>query len=599
MTATVRRAILVMFDSLNRAYLPPYGGETVAAPNTERLAAHTVRFDQCYAGSLPCMPARRELHTGRYNFLHRGWGPLEPFDDSVPAMLTAAGVTTHLATDHMHYWEDGGATYHTRYGTCSLVRGQQGDPWKGRVVDPAVDPDLRIRRSGTWRQDRVNRPFMPDLPAHPQTRTFDAGLEFLRDNADQVGWMLQIETFDPHEPFHAADEFRRRYVPARAPEDGDYDWPDYQQVTEDPAVAERVRQHYRALVAQCDASLGRVLDAMDDYGLWEDTALIVCTDHGFLLGEQGWWGKSVPPWYDQTAHTPLFVWDPRSPHRAGTSSDRIVQTIDIGPTLLDWFDVPATERMQGTSLSAGLRDVDDGRDYALFGAFGGHVNLTDGRWVYMRAPADPGNMPLHEYTLMPTRMRGFFTNTELATATLHDGFPFTQGVPVLQVEAVVFGDPHQSGTMLFDRATDPEQQHPVIDDEVELRMATALRDLLIASEAPPEQFERLGLPPTGALQSHHLLARAQEGQVRAARAAPDPVESFPHGRWSVTDTVADILADEAAAAVLRAHAGDVRIAAFGQVFSGATLYRAAAALFGPLPWPTLRLVAEELSTLSR
>ena len=72
MTATVRRAILVMFDSLNRAYLPPYGGETVAAPNVERLAAHAVRFDQCYAGSLPCMPARRELHTGRYNFLHRG-----------------------------------------------------------------------------------------------------------------------------------------------------------------------------------------------------------------------------------------------------------------------------------------------------------------------------------------------------------------------------------------------------------------------------------------------------------------------------------------------------------------------------------------------
>ena len=45
------------------------------APNFERLAAHTVCFDKSYVGSLPCMPARRELHTGRYNFLHRSWGP--------------------------------------------------------------------------------------------------------------------------------------------------------------------------------------------------------------------------------------------------------------------------------------------------------------------------------------------------------------------------------------------------------------------------------------------------------------------------------------------------------------------------------------------
>ena len=76
------------------------------------------------------MPARRELHTGRYNFLHRSWGPLEPFDDSMPQQLKDAGIHTHLISDHYHYWEDGGATYHQRYTTWECVRGQEGDNWQ-------------------------------------------------------------------------------------------------------------------------------------------------------------------------------------------------------------------------------------------------------------------------------------------------------------------------------------------------------------------------------------------------------------------------------------------------------------------------------------
>src|SRR3569623_274163 len=111
------KAIMEMFDSLNRRFLPPYGCDWIHAPNFQRLAGRAVTFDNCYAGSMPCMPARRELHTGRYNFLHRSWGPLEPFDDSMPEMLTNAGVYTHFVTDHQHYWEDGGATFHNRFNT--------------------------------------------------------------------------------------------------------------------------------------------------------------------------------------------------------------------------------------------------------------------------------------------------------------------------------------------------------------------------------------------------------------------------------------------------------------------------------------------------
>ena len=81
------RAVFVLFDSLNRLALGCYGGAAIATPNFDRFAQRAVTFDNHYVGSLPCMPARRELHTGRYNFLHRSWGPLEPFDDSMPQIL--------------------------------------------------------------------------------------------------------------------------------------------------------------------------------------------------------------------------------------------------------------------------------------------------------------------------------------------------------------------------------------------------------------------------------------------------------------------------------------------------------------------------------
>lgn len=593
------RAILVMFDSLNRRYLPSYDPECgIHAPNFERLAARAVTFDNCYAGSLPCMPARRELHTARYNFLHRGWGPMEPFDDSIPAMLEKAGVTTHLASDHMHYWEDGGATYHTRYGTYSSIRGQQGDPWKGWVDDPEVGDDLRVRRSGTWRQDRINRQYIHGHDEYPQTRTFDAGLEFVRDNRHAQGWFVQIETFDPHEPFDASARFRELYGVGGDPTDAGFDWPDYQQVIEDERVQAEMRAHYSALVSQCDDSLGRVLDEMDEHQLWDDTLLIVCTDHGFLLGEQGWWGKSTPPWYDQTVHIPLFVWDPRQ-ERRGIRSDALVQTIDIGPTLLDAFGIAESEHMQGRSLAQAIDDAAGFRDFALFGAFGGHVSITDGRYVYMRSCVDESNGPLFEHTLMPTHMRGFFPPAQLATAELHPGFGFTKGTPVMRMAGSTFTGVFEFGTLLFDLEDDPAQASPLVDDMQELRMAEALVRLMRQTEAPPSQFERLGLPIEGEVASEHLLCGAHHAQALAARAPAPALSEFPQSRWSVRSSVSELLAHGPAAEILERHCRPVRVAPFGDVCGDLSLYRAAAAMIGVLPWNVLRTIADELADLDR
>src|SRR6476660_9800778 len=183
------RAVLVMFDSLNRQSLPPYGASDVVAPNFERLAGKTVTFDRCYAGSMPCIPARRELHSGRYNFLHRSWGPLEPFDNSMPQLLRENGVHTHLVTDHQHYWEDGGATFHNRYSTYEFVRGQEGDWWKGDVRATSAEESATSWRRAKVAQDRVNREYQDTDEDLPQTVTFNLGLEFIEKNSREDHWM--------------------------------------------------------------------------------------------------------------------------------------------------------------------------------------------------------------------------------------------------------------------------------------------------------------------------------------------------------------------------------------------------------------------------
>ena len=127
------KVVFALFDSLNRHMLGPYGGTRISTPNFDRLAQHTITFDNHYVGSMPCMPARRDMLTGRLSFLHRSWGPMEPYDNSFPELLAASGVYSHLITDHYHYFEDGGATYHNRYDSYDFVRGQEGDRWKAMV----------------------------------------------------------------------------------------------------------------------------------------------------------------------------------------------------------------------------------------------------------------------------------------------------------------------------------------------------------------------------------------------------------------------------------------------------------------------------------
>ena len=86
------KTVFVLFESVNQAALGLYGWKSVATPNFDRFARRTMTVDRHYVGSLPCMPARRDMHTGRLNVTRRSCGPLEPFDNSFAQILKDNGV---------------------------------------------------------------------------------------------------------------------------------------------------------------------------------------------------------------------------------------------------------------------------------------------------------------------------------------------------------------------------------------------------------------------------------------------------------------------------------------------------------------------------
>jgi hypothetical protein len=150
------------------------------------------------------------------------------------------------------------------------------------------------------------------------------------------------------------------------------------------------------------------------------------------------------------------------------------------------------------------------REGALFGTHGAQINVTDGRYVYMRAPVE-GNKPLYEYTHMPTHMHSLFNAEEMATMTISPPFSFTKNSPLMKIEAMPHAQipphmrkeamqrgytrmgPDKLGTRLYDLEKDPKQENPVEDREIEDRMIRLMIKLMKENDCPTEQFERMGL----------------------------------------------------------------------------------------------------------
>jgi arylsulfatase A-like enzyme len=504
--ATPANVVVVLLDSLNRHLIGPYGASEFATPNLDRFAARATRFTNHHAGSLPCMPARHDLLCGAQDFLWRPWGSVEVWEDAITYELRRAGVTTQLVTDHPHLFETGGENYHSDFSAWEYVRGHEDDPWKTRL-DPSWfgSPALPAAPAALARGYDRSRTYFRSEEEFPGPRTMSAAAQWLLDNAGQhERFLLFVDEFDPHEPFDTPEPWASMY-------DANWTgprviWPPYTPAggrhAPDARTGAHLRANYGAKLSMIDHWFGRVLDALDETGSWADTAVIVLTDHGHYLGERGGiWGKPGVPVFAEMGHIPLLVaW----PGVAPGTCDALSATVDLHATLCDVFDVTTAHRTHGHSLVPVLTGAGPAtRTHVLSGVWGREVAYVDDRWRFSRAPV-AANRPLsmfsNRWSTMPVHALAELRLPRPDARAYLDHMPGST-VPVIR-QPFEAGDPVPFwaltgpflGDQLFERREDPAELVNRAGDPTAAEALEALREALVALEAPEEQLARLGVP---------------------------------------------------------------------------------------------------------
>ena len=491
--------VLVLIDSLNRHHLSAYGKSAVSTPNLDRFASRAWRFDNHFVGSLPCMPARREIFAGHKEMMWRPWGPLEPFDARLPKLLEGEGYSTAIVTDHYHYWEEEANGYLQSFRGAELVRGHEVDFWKQPIRDDEPVPrwveNIEKWRPGDWaRRYYANvKDFRGEEDFFP-ARVMTSAVQWLEENAHKEPFFLQVESFDVHEPFHVPEPYASMYGDGSGVEKFTV-WPPYQDTRQlarfvsnaTPQELGFIRAQYEGKLTMVDRWFGELLRKIDELSLWEDTIIIVTTDHGHDLGERGAFGKQYPH-YDSHANIPLFVWHPEHPGD-GRSVSALTSTVDLFATLSEVAGAPVLDNTHSQSLLPLLKgDETSAREAVLYSTFGQGVCATDGEWTLFKSPA--GEEPLCYYSSMIFRS---LIVDSVAPAEGQGYFIPGVGLPQWQVPVEV--KPLSRENFLFHRSEDPEQRKNLWEWEPNKRswMLEVTRDLLEREGTPPEQYERLGI----------------------------------------------------------------------------------------------------------
>jgi arylsulfatase A-like enzyme len=383
--------VLVIMDSLRKDHVGAYGNDWIQTPNLDALSKESLRFTRAYPESAPTICARRAIHTGMRSFPFkdrpraqksapvRGWLPIPEEQPTLAEILQGHGYLTMLITDTYHEFmppmnfQRGFEAYH-------FFRGQEDDHYK----DPSsvskeemeqylpVQPE-EIRQYLANTQDRRTEAdwFAPTV--------FAKAAEFMELATKEQPFFLVADCYDPHEPWDPPEEYVSLYdegYEGKEPFNPRYGPVDY---LTDRQLG-RMRALYSAEVTMADRWLGRFLDKMEELKLFENTLLMVISDHGHLLGEHGFVGKLHYALWPELTDIVLMVRHPEG-KRAGEVSDHYASTHDVAPTILGTLGVDSPSRMEGENLSVLLEGkCPEARHHFTLG-YGEHVWCRDARYA--------------------------------------------------------------------------------------------------------------------------------------------------------------------------------------------------------------------------
>jgi len=365
----------VLFITLDQFRADSYGASghpLVKTPNLDRLAREGVRLSKHFSQSAPCSPGRAALYTGTYQMNNRvvaNGTPLSNSFDNIAKLARRCGYEPTLfgytdqavdpwsvtdAADErlMHYSGvlDG-------FGLGCQLPDDQG-PWVAFLRDHGFD----VKDHGmALLRDESSRPVEMSLSTF-LTNQFIAWL-----GRQEPTWFAHLSYLRPHPPYNAAGHFSTMYSPDDVP--GHIEPVPYEERhfihkggSNNPhssAPGETVREmraQYYGMISEVDEQLGRVFQAIEERGEWNETLIIVTADHGDQLGDHGL--KEKLGFFPQSYNI-LGLWrDPRFPERGGRSIGHFTENVDIMPTLAHALGAEIPAQCDGRVLTPLLNGDD-------------------------------------------------------------------------------------------------------------------------------------------------------------------------------------------------------------------------------------------------
>ena len=367
--------IVIVVDTLRYDYVGAHGNDWIKTPSMDRLAGESWVFENSFAASYPTIPHRTDALTGRYGSPFHAWRPL-PFDVyTLPQALAEGGYCTQLIHDTPHL-VNGGHNFDWPFHAWTPIRGAEVDrPWIDNLTTlPENWGRDELFEFADW--DSAKKNFICQTYARANrgrktlddwncAKLFNTCCRFLQDNAGRDNFLLWVDCFDPHEPWDAPTEFMKMYDRTGG-YDGSID-PRSFTARNDPGMSEaaksRVKAAYAAKVSWVDRCLGRFLDALDQTGLSEKTAVLLTADHGTNVGERGSFGKGMVV-HECIARVPFMV---RVPGGGSGRSKMIVQPQDIFATVMGIAGLKTPAELDSHDVLAAARAGKRPRELALSG----------------------------------------------------------------------------------------------------------------------------------------------------------------------------------------------------------------------------------------
>ncbi|MCX7048749.1 MAG: sulfatase-like hydrolase/transferase, partial [Candidatus Sumerlaeota bacterium] len=382
-----KNVLFIAVDDL-KPDLGCYGFKEVISPNIDRLAKSGMLFNRCYCQQAVCSPTRSSLLTGCRPDTTKVYDLVTHFRTHIPDVVTLP----QLFKQNGYHTQGLSKIYHNGYDDApSWSVPHEERPPSPQPLAPnlrqyyskeGMDAIRKIEQQAAEKNEKVDWKKLRGLPWEaPEVddaqlldgatalRACELLAQFKKESKT---FFLAVGFIKPHLPFIAPKKYWDLYDPAKiklpeyitapkdAPEFAGTNWgelrayfgiPGKGPLSEDQA--RKMIHGYRAATSFMDAQVGKVLDALDKQGLRDDTIVILWGDHGWHLGDHGWWCKHTN--YEQAARVPLMISVPGM-RNAGAKSDALVEFVDIYPTLAELCGLPLPSHLEGTSFAPVLDD---------------------------------------------------------------------------------------------------------------------------------------------------------------------------------------------------------------------------------------------------